>query len=90
MLWLWALVAVVAICCMWQRREGLSPNAYEMAQLHQGDLDRLEQQLKRITLNREQLDEVKTNVQKTNDRLITLQKNIAKNKPNSRSDAYPK
>lgn len=71
------------------RREYMSPNPNEMSQMHQGQIQRLMDQLSTVDLTEDSVDAlqeiVETNVQNTSD----VQANVEQKNPNDRSDAYP-
>ena len=90
MLWLWALVLAVLIIVLWKNREGLSPNPYEKAQMHQGEIERLSTKFDRVNIKQEDLDPVTTCIQNNQRDLIEIEKNMAQQNPNDRPDAYPK
>jgi hypothetical protein len=90
MFWLWVIVIATILLIMYRRREGLSPNAYEMSQMQLGELSKIETQLKEIKLNREMVDEVKQCSKDNQNNVIEIHKNMSMQDQTGRPDAYPR
>ena len=89
MLWLWVLMAVVVIFLLWRHKEGLSPNAYELSQMSQGDLSSIDAQIEEIMATQQEVDEIKKCVNKNQENVIEIQRHVGKKDANKMPMAYP-
>ena len=89
--WLWFIVGALVFFVLWRRREGFEEqDGYSLSQAQQGEIDYIYTQFKRnITVNREELDEVKKNDKINQENTTKMQQNMAFKDANKGKNAYP-